>query len=239
MDLKKFFRFKSKVKETINLTPSVKHLILSSPKDFDFYPGQFISLILNKDGREIRRPYSICSKPGINSIDLCIKIVENGLASPIINNFKINDEVDVLGPMGTFVIKDLSKDLVFISTGTGIGPFRSIINYLLENNFQNKIILLTGYRYKEDVLYDKEFRELEKKHKNFFYKTVLSKTSFNEDREKIKNSENGYVQSLVKNYINPEHHYYICGLKEMVNSVKELLEQKGIPKENVFFERYD
>ena len=34
-------------------------------------------------------------------------------------------------------------------------------------------------------------------------------------------------------------HYYICGLKGMVNSVKDLLSEKGIPKENIFFEKYD
>ena len=232
MERKKVFRFKSKIIKKINLTSNVKNLTLSVPKEFDFYPGQFVSLILNKDGKEIRRPYSISSPPyknqSENSLDICIKIIPNGLATPLIDSLKIGDEIDVLGPMGTFIINDSLNDLVFISTGTGIGPFKSMINYLLKNNFQNKIVLLTGYRYKEDVLYDKEFKELEKKHDNFTYHTILSKES-----------ENDYVQNLVEKNINKNYHYYICGLKEMVNSVKELLEQKGIHKENVFFERYD
>jgi len=245
MERKKILRFKSKILNTINLTSSVKHLTLSIPENFSFYPGQFISLILNKDDRQIKRPYSISSKPGLNSVDLCIKIVKNGLLTPIIDNLKKWEEVDVLGPMGDFIIKDLSKDLVFISTGTGIGPFRSMIYELLENNknnFKNKVILLTGYRFKEDILYNNEFKELQNKYKNFSYYTVLSKTSSNEDAEKLKsldNSYNGYVQGLVKKNLFPNTHYYICGLKEMVNSVKELLEQQGIPKENIFFERYD
>lgn len=255
MERKKIHRVISKVINNENIAPAVKHLTISIPKDFDFYPGQFISMILNKDGREIKRPYSIASKSGLPYIELCIKILQNGLGTPIIGKMKKEDEVDILGPMGDFIIKDFSKDLVFISTGTGIGPFRSMIFHLLENdnenkenNFKNKIILLTGYRYEEDILYDKEFKNLQEKHKNFFYETILSKTTPEEDKQKEKNEnnynnnkENGYVQNLVKNYLDNSgnKHYYICGLKEMVNSVKDLLLTNNIPKENIFFEKYD
>ena len=135
--------------------------------------------------------------------------------------------------MGTFIVKDLSRDLVLISTGTGIGPFKSIISYLLENDFKNKIILLTGYRHEEDILYEKEFKNLKEKYKNFSYEIILSKNNDNET------SENGYVQKLVEKYLNPSYNYYICGLKEMVNSVKDFLLEKGVPKENIFFEKYD
>lgn len=230
MERKKILRFRSKVLDVINLTSSVKHLTFSVPEEFNFYPGQFISIILSKEGKEIRRPYSIASQPSKKSVDLCIKIIKNGLLTPLIDSLKIGDEIEVLGPMGNFIIKDFSKDLIFISTGTGIGPFRSVINNLLENNFKNKIILLTGYRIEEDVLYESEFKELEKKFKNFFYYRILSRSE---------KEENGYVQKLVEKNLNSENHYYICGLKEMVNSVKEILENNKIPKENIFFEKYD
>ncbi|MEK6872863.1 MAG: FAD-dependent oxidoreductase [Nanoarchaeota archaeon] len=230
MERKKILRFRSKILDVINLTSSVKHLTFPVLEEFDFYPGQFISLILNKDGREIKRPYSIASQPSRKSMDLCIKIVQNGLVTPLIDGLKKGDEIEVLGPMGDFIVKDFSKHLIFISTGTGIGPFRSIINYLLENSFKNKITLLTGYRTEEEVLYESEFKELEKKFKNFFYHRILSRSE---------KEENGYVQKLVEKNLFLNSHYYICGLKGMVNSVKDLLSEKGIPKENIFFEKYD
>lgn len=230
MERKKILRFKSKVLDVTNLTLSVKHLTFSVPEEFDFYPGQFISIILSKDGKEIRRPYSIASQPSKKSVDVCIKIIQNGLLTPLIDGLKKGDKIEVLGPMGEFIIKDFSKNLVFISTGTGIGPFRSMIHSLLENKFKNKITLLTGYRTEEDVLYEPEFKELEKKFKNFFYHRILSRSE---------KEEKGYVQKLVEKNIDNDYHYYICGLKEMVNSVKELLVEKGISKENIFFEKYD
>ena len=246
MERKKIHRFKSRVLDNKNLNHSVKHLTISIPQDFDFYSGQFVSLIMDKDGTSIRRPYSIASKPGLPYLELCIKILSNGLITPIIGKLKKDDEIEVLGPMGEFTIRDKTKNIVLISTGTGIGPFRSIIYYLLENNFANNLILLTGYRFEEDALYEQELRELENKYKKFSYSKILSKTNSNEDAEKLKNLKNstnsdGYVQNLVKKNIDSsgDTYYYICGLKEMVNSVKELLLQNGIPKENIFFERYD
>ncbi len=230
MERKKILRFKSKVLDNKNITPSVKHISLSIPKDFDFYPGQFISLILSLNNKIIKRPYSIASNPNQGYIDICIKIVEKGLVSPLIGNLKVGDEVEILGPMGDFIIKDYSKDIIFVSTGTGVGPFRSMIHSLLKDNFKNEITLITGYRYEEDVLYENEFLELEKNYPNFSYKRILSKSN---------KEENGYVQSLVEKYINKKSHFYICGLKEMVNSVKELLEKLSMPGENIFFERYD
>ena len=231
MERKKIHRFKSKILEVKSITPSTKHITISTPEDFDFYPGQFISISLDKEGRKIRRPYSIASKPTPNSLDLCIKILEKGLGTPIIDKFKAGDEIDVLGPMGAFIIdqESLNKPLIFISTGTGITPFRSITHHLLENNPQQIITLLTGYRYEKDVLYEDEFKELADKNENFSYHRILSRDG----------NEKGYVQDLVKKNLVPGANYYICGLKEMVNSVKDLLEELGISKEQIFFEKYD
>ena len=169
MERKKVHKFKSKILEITSLCKNTKHLTISTPDDFDFYPGQFISIFLNKEGREIRRPYSIASNPTPNSLELCIEILPNGLGTPIIDKFKVGDEINILGPMGGFILKEnsLNKGLILISTGTGITPFRSMINHLLENNFKNKLTLITGYKHNEDILYEEEFKKLEKKHNNF------------------------------------------------------------------------
>ena len=233
MERKKVHKFKSKILEITSLCKDTKHLTISTPDEFDFSPGQFISIFLNKNGREIRRPYSIASKPTLNSLDLCIKILPKGLGTPIIDKFEVGDEIEVLGPMGAFVIneKSLNKNLILISTGTGITPFRSIVHHLLENNFKNKITLITGYRYNGDVLYEDEFKALEDEYENFSYHRILSREG-SED-------EKGYVQDLIEKNLDDRADYYICGLKEMVNSVKDFLSEKNILDENVFFEKYD
>lgn len=230
---KKLFKFKSKIIETKYITDNTKHIIISIPEDFDFYPGQFVSLLFYINGEEIRRPYSIASNPKPNKLELCIKILPNGRISPIIDALKIGDEIEAIGPMGNFYIFDeyLNKNIILISTSTGIAPFRSMIIHLLENDFKNKLKLITGYRYKKDILYEQEFKNLEEKNKNFSYRRILSQ---DEDE-----NERGYVQKLIENNFDVNAYYYICGLKEMVNSVKDFLLEKGIPKDNVLFEKYD
>ncbi len=218
-------KFESEIIETNFLSEDVKHLVLSVPNEFKFIPGQYISVILEKDGKKIRRPYSICSSPNHkNKIELCIKIVENGIATPIISKLNIGNKLEVLGPLGEFMIDEKSKDknIVFISNGSGIGPFKSMIPWILENGFENGINLIGGY--KEIPLYDKEFKDLEKKFPNFNYKVALS-------------SQGRRVQDILKT--DKDSHYYLCGLKEMINSVRAILVKNGVEMSNIFSEKYD
>lgn len=228
----KVIKFEAEIKENFSLTSSVKHIILNRPNNFEFIPGQFITLIVNKNNEEVRRNYSITSKIDDENLELCIKILDNGLITPIINTWKKGDKVNAIGPLGHFILneKSMKKDIIFISTGTGIGPFRSMIDFLLKNNFHNKLILITGYKNEKEILYDNEFKELKAKYENFSYYVALSRS---EPQEKI------YVQDIVSGFINLEVDYYICGLKDMIDSVRDLLLEKGVSKENIFFERYD
>jgi len=227
---KKLHKFVSKILGIKDISQDTKHITISIPEDFDFYPGQFISIILNIDGLEFRRPYSIASKPQKGELDLCIKILPDGRATPLISKYNVGDEIDLMGPMGGFYIEDqsLAKAITFISTGTGVAPFRSIITHLLEHSFDKQITLLTGYRFEANTLYENEFKKLEEKYPNFKYHRICSREG-----------EKGYVQELINKNLNKDADYYICGLKEMVNSVTEHLEEKDIPEENIFLEKYD
>jgi len=228
-------KFESGILEIIELSPSVKHLKIFVPSEFIFIPGQYISFIMEIDGKKLRRPYSISSPPSEKGYaDLCIKIVENGLASEMINEMQVDDKIEVLGPLGEFTIKNKDKDLVFISSGSGIGPFRSMIRDLLENNFEYNITLLTGYRSEEDILYDNELTQLSEEHENFEYKTVLSQPS------EVYEGPTGRVQDLIKSLEIPNQaDYYICGLNDMILSVRQLLVKKGVEMKDIYSEKYD
>jgi ferredoxin-NADP reductase len=215
-------KFKSKVIENKSIAEDVKNLVITTPKDFNFIPGQYISLIFDKDGKRLRRPYSIASPSNNGKVELCIKIISEGLVTPTINEFQKDKELEILGPLGDFIIEDKTKDLILISTGTGIGPYRSIIPNLLENNFKNKITLIAGYR--KNKLYDEEFQDLSNKYNNFEYKTAIS-------------SNGNRVQDIIP--INKQADYYLCGLKEMINSVRNQLVKQGIEMKNIIAEKYD
>ena len=230
--------FQSEILDVKNLPGSVKIFQLSVPQNFSFKAGQYVSISVPFEGKKIRRPYSIASSPNKKKIiDLCVKIIPGGLASDYLKDLKKGDKVELLGPAGKFVIygDSLERDIIFVAVGTGITPFVSMIHDLLEKEFKNKIILIKGFRYNENILYEKEFSELGKNHKNFEFHNVLSRP----DEEDYENK--GYVQDFLEKCISDisNSDVYICGLSPMINAVKEKAIELKIPENRVFFEKYD
>ncbi len=228
----------SKILSKKFLSDNVAQFILSVPKDFDFKPGQYVLLELKINNQIIRRAYSIASSPGNNKIELIVKkIVSNGFANEMFK-LKKNSQISFLGPAGKFFIdKKPSKPLVFISVGTGIAPFKSMIEYILKNQkLKKEIILIHGYRTEKDVLYKNYFTKLSKEFPNFKQYIVLSKP-------KKANSKifKGYVQDFINDLVqNPkDKSFYLCGMKNMIEEVSQKLHSMKIPSGNIFFEKYD
>ncbi len=228
-------RFESEIFKIENLTPTVKNFYLTTPEGFEFKAGQFVSLTININGEEVKRAYSIASNPENKHIELCIKKVSGGKATPFIFEMKEGSKVPVLGPTGKFTLENKKdKDIVFISTGTGVAPFRSMIYELLNSNFDKKIILLNGFRYENEILFKNEFEELEEKHQNFSYHVTLTRPSENFQ------GNIGRMQTLIDKYIkNTNQTFLLCGLNAMIQDVKTFLLVLGVAEENIHFERWD
>jgi len=229
--------FESKILEVKLSNHKVKYIKFSVPEDFDFKAGQYLSLSVLFDGKKFRTPYSIATVPNNKFAEFCVKLVENGKSSDFIKNLREGDKIEIFGPAGKFVIDKNSKekDLIFISAGTGISTFISMIPELLKKGFKNKIILLKGFENEDEILYEEEFLELQKNHDNFKFYNILSKPKNKNFKDK------GYVQDFFEKYIpkNFQGDFYICGLGDMVKSVVMELENMGFKKNRIFFEKYD
>lgn len=203
---------------------------------FDFEAGQFVNILLDKDGKTVKRPYSIASPPIWKGFfDLCWKRVEGGLVTNYLWTKQKGETLKIQGPLGRFTARrPLPKTLVFVSTGTGIAPFRSMFHTLLDQGATCEIWNIFGNRYDTDILYQEEFEELEKKHKNFHNVFTIS-------RPKLWKGENQYVQFMLRKYLpDPsDKQVYICGLTSMIEEVQKTALELGYPKEKIFFEKYD
>ena len=219
--------FNSKILDIKYLTKTVKQIKLSVPEGFSFKPGQYVSLTIIKEGKKIRKPFSIASNPKNNFIELCIKLVKNSETSKYIDNLKKNDEVELFGPAGKFTIQNKEKDICFISMGTGIAPFRSMVLDLLENNFKNKIIIFLGFRNEKNILYKKDFSKVK------IYNILSQPKGRN---YKFKGHVQDFLKEIPKDF---KGDFYICGLTEMVDSTKEKLISLGFEEKNIFVEKYD
>ncbi|MBI5391581.1 hypothetical protein HZB00_01115 [Candidatus Woesearchaeota archaeon] len=219
-------------------TPTVKNMELTFPegKTLGFKSGQWASIEIPKNGEKIRRAFSIASPQSKKTgIDLCVKKVEGGLGSTALHQFKIGEQLTVIGPFGQFFLRyPTEKSIVFIATGSGVAPFRAMVYDLMEKNAKNNIWFFFGNKTEEEIIYKEEFEEIEKKHHNFHFVPILSRAS-SEWKGKT-----GRVQEHVAEYLQKnkqEADFYICGLKDMVMQAKELLEKEG--QKNIYFERYN
>jgi len=219
----------SKISVIEKLTNDVIKLVLRLPpnSNFRFNSGQYVNIIRGN----LTRSYSIAnSSDHKNQLEFFIKKYTNGLMSEyFFKEAKINDLLRLEGPIGTFFLRDSSfKNIIFLATGTGIAPIKSILEGLdiSHEQHQNKDFwVIVGARYQDDL-----FWELNLKNINIKYIPVLSR------QENDWNGEKGYIQDIVLNQkIDLENsQVYACGSNDMIKSAKELFIKNNL-KENNFF----
>ena len=154
-----------------------------------------------------------------------------GVASNYLADLKPGAKVKLTGPSGRrFLLPENATDFnyLFFATGTGIAPFRGMIQELFEQDYKNDCVLVFGCPYRTDLLYADYFEGMDKDHPNFHYIPSVSRESRREDGSKY------YVQSKLvdeKDLLLPilqkdNTLIYICGLKGMESGIySELLKQ--------------
>lgn len=236
----------ARLMRSVLLSEKTKHLEfhIEEVPSFDFVAGQFVSVREPRGDKFVTRAYSIASPPRTDgTLDLCLNRVEEGFMSNFLCDRMVGEVVNIHGPHGLFVLKPEVEDVIFVATGTGVAPFRSMAQHLfgLDGNGQprhtgRQVWLVYGTRYPEDIYYREEFEKLAAEQPNFHYVATLSRAS-----EEWKGSR-GYVQDYVRTIVGDrkDMHVYICGLNNMVSAVRNLLiDECGWEKKRVIYERYD
>ncbi len=207
-------------------------------ENFDFKPGQFVTLDLpiHEKVNKRWRSYSIASWPnGSNEIELVIVLLEGGAGTTyLFNEIGIGSELTFRGPQGVFTLPDkIEKDLFFICTGTGIAPFRSMLNYIAEHNVPHKnLYLIFGCRKKCNLLYYDELKGLESQIENFYYIPTLSREEW-EGRK-------GYVHSIYEEFASEKQpaDFMLCGWKNMIDEAKKRIQELGYDRKSIHQELY-
>ena len=237
-----FQTFATQLVRSVSLSVQTKHLDfeVSAVPRFGFVAGQWLSFKTNKpDGEEIIRAYSIASPPSDGArIALCLNRVQDGFMSNFLCDMKEGDEIGCQGPFGDFILRPPMRDTIFIATGTGIAPFRSMLHWMLgdEARHQGKqLYLIFGNRAEKDIYYHDEFLRLAQGHANFHYLPTLSRGS--PDWQGMR----GYVQEHVAAIAQgrTDMHAYICGLDKMVKANRSLLKSLSWDRKSILYEKYD
>ncbi len=162
--------------------------------------------------------------------------VNPGICSSFIFSRKPGDKVMISGPYGEFHIKDTNKEMVYIGGGAGMAPLRSHIFHLFHTlKTGRKVSYWYGARSKREIFYEDEFRMIEREFPNFSFNIALSEPLPQDNWDGYK----GFIHQIVlDNYLEkhpePEEiEYYLCGPPIMNESVLKMLDNLGVPEENI------
>jgi ferredoxin-NADP reductase len=231
---------KGKVIRIENETATTKRYWIEIPEldVFDFIPGQFVTLDLpiHEKLNKRMRSYSIASWPnGSNIFELIIVLDKNGAGTNyIFDEVKVGSELTFRGAQGIFILKEpIEKDIYLICTGTGIAPFRSMMQHIYTKNIPHKnITLIFGCRTKDTLLYYDEMRKLEEDVPDFRYVPVLSREEWE--------GRTGYVHSIYEELCTDKKpaHFLLCGWRGMIDEAKTRILAMGYDKHDIHVEIY-
>jgi len=236
-----FQTLRAQLVRSVPLSEFTKHLELEvkNVARFGFVPGQWLSVkATTPEGEEMTRAYSIASPPENGRVAFCLNRVDEGFMSNHLCSLVEGSEITFQGPFGDFILRPPLRDTIFIATGTGIAPFRSMLRWLHadpERHQGHEFWLLFGARREQDLYYRDEFERLAAEHSTFHFVPTLSRPS--PEWKGLR----GYVQEHVKEIVGDrkDMHAYICGLDKMVKANRELLKNLGWERHSIRYEKYD
>jgi ring-1,2-phenylacetyl-CoA epoxidase subunit PaaE len=209
--------------------------------EFSYQAGQYINLQTNFNGDQIRRSYSICSAEE-EALSVLVKKIPDGVFSHYaLNQLKESDELEVQAPEGKFTLSTALADqaLMAFAAGSGITPIMSLIKTHLSNSDSSRFILVYGNRSPEKTIFKGEIEQLKKEYPDRFFVQYVFSRSNEED------AIYGHVDaSVVNRMLNKVYadldikKFYICGPEAMINTVADLLKERGYTDEQVAFELF-
>jgi len=230
--------YRCEVKSFRMLTPTVFEVTFELSQPLQFEAGQFISIVIpgaGPKGRDLRRAYSIASAPETHPVELCVKLVEEGPGTNYLYTLRPGHTFRGYAPYGDFVYEPKpGAHACFISTGTGIAPFRSMI---LSKAYREappvSAICMLGVRDESELIYMEDFKDVT----GVTWVPAVSRPS-SSDWQGFKGRVTDYLRSLGDDYPWTQTEYYLCGGGAMIDEVKAILMAKGVVKESIHQEIY-
>lgn len=167
--------------------------------------------------------------------------VPPGVVSSYIFSLKPGDHVTVSGPYGEFFAKDTDAEMIFIGGGAGMAPMRAHIFDQLERiRTKRKMSFWYGARSRREMFYVEDFDALAAEHDNFEWHVALSDPAPDDDWS----GHTGFIHQVLYDKYLVDHpapedcEYYLCGPPMMNAAVLKMLDDLGVPRENVMLDDF-
>ncbi len=232
-----------------------KDIIVNEEYQKDWEKFHMFDLVMHNPEPQFRA-YSMANHPAEdNIIMLNVRIatppfdrvnggfmkVNPGVCSSYIYSLKPGDKVTISGPYGEFHVKDTKNEMIFIGGGAGMAPMRShILDQFLTRHTDRKASFWYGGRSLRELFYIDDFKKIEAENPNFKFNIALS-APLPEDNWTgyVGNIHEVLFENYLKSHETPEDiEYYLCGPPMMTQAVLKMLDNLGVPKDNIMFDDF-
>ncbi len=206
----------------------------TTPEPFVSRPGQYVSVKVAPDRIN---SYSIADRPADNKFTLLVDTAPGGPGSKFFDNLQPQDKVAFLGPFGVFTLQpdDGAQRILFLGTGSGCSPLRSILEAALKHpDLKVPIDFYFGLRHTDDVFWQDYFQKLSVDHPNFHFNFVLSQP------DAAWHGQAGHITELLEKEVPDATHCsaYLCGNPKMIDEATQILLSRNCPEGRIYTEKF-
>ncbi|UJP63666.1 ferredoxin--NADP reductase [Mongoliitalea daihaiensis] len=236
-----------KVREVVKETADTVTIYFEQPEPYlEYKPGQFLTLILEIEGKEVRRSYSLCTSPFVDPYPgISVKRVAGGLVSNYLNDqIRPGKTIEIMKPLGNFTTSFHSqnkRNFVMVAGGSGITPIMGILKSVLINEPQSKVSLLYCSRSEEQIIFKKALESLGEK-----YGDRLEVTH---NLSQPGSAWTGWSGRLEEARITEFYHkvsedttfdplFFVCGPEGIMDVTKQTLSALGVSTEQLLSESF-
>lgn len=181
--------------------PSLLRFDVEADAPKDFVAGQYLAV--RYEG--VSRAYSVASSPNRDVVEFCVRRVPGGrMTTELAVDLSVGDEVTLRGPYGELALEDPDdRDLLFLATGTGVAPFKSMIDYCFEEGWDRPggeprdVWLFLGAAWRDELPYRETFQSYDERYEHFHFVPTLSQERHLTDWA----GETAYVQRTLVKYV--------------------------------------
>lgn len=202
-----------------------------------FQAGQFVKIGLELEGKVVGRPYSLCNAPAARPLEIYYIEVPDGELTPGLVRLRPGDELLVAPRANGFMILDeipAGRHLWLMATGTGVGPFLSILDTAEPWQRFERVVLVYAVRTLSELSYQERIAAVQQKYgKQFVFIPFVS-------REAASFAMNGRIpQAIVDGQLEAragialnaaDSQVMLCGNPQMIADTMQVLTARGMQK---------
>lgn len=236
-----------KIREIKKETSDTVTIFFEQPEPYlEYKPGQYLTVILDIEGKEVRRSYSLCTSPYMDSYPgITVKRVKGGLVSNYLNEqLRPGKTLEIMKPQGNFTIDFHSKNknhFVLIAAGSGITPIMGIMKSVLINEPNSKVTLLYCSRSEEQIIFKEEIEKLEERFEGrclVIHNLTQPSESWTGLKGRIDKDKILDVLSSVNHGELTATKYFLCGPEGLMDLAEETLKSQGVFESDIHRESF-